>query len=106
MRAEEFSRFFDRHFQHIADALVVIADGKGLLVKPFAGTAVTWHPTGRQKIHLQLDCALSGTNLASASFHVKRKAAGIVSANPSLRQLREHLSNFIEYLHVSARNRA
>src|ERR1700722_5450563 len=106
MGAEELSCFLDRHFQHVADASIVVANRQGLLIKTFAGTTVAWHPTRRQKVHLQLDSALTGTDFATAALHIKREPAGVISPNPSFREVREHLPDFIKHLNVSRRNRA
>ena len=75
MCREKFRGFFDRHLHHVADRFFVVENFERLRVVASAAAIFTRHITARQKIHLQLDDALSFARLAAAAFRVEGEPA-------------------------------
>src|SRR5262249_38824850 len=105
-RVEEIDGFLDRHREHVADALVAIADRERLLVEalPAAGVAVEEHVG--EKAHLLADFALTGADLAAAAGDVEREAIRGIAAEPRLRRQREDPADLVQKADVGRGDRA
>ena len=71
MHRKELRRFLDRHFHDVADRFFVVQNFQRLRIVTSAVAIFAGHITARQKIHLQLDHALTLARLATAALGIK-----------------------------------
>ena len=71
---------FAGHFQDVADGLAFVVDFQGFAVVALAVTDFAGHIDIRQKVHFDLDDAVTGTVFAAAAFDVEAETAGAVAA--------------------------
>src|ERR671918_1064408 len=105
MRRKELRRFLDRHLHYVANRFIVIENFERLRIVTATAAIFAGHITAREKIHYQLDHALTSARLAAAAFGVKREPARRIPANTRDRQLRVKIADFVKYFDVCARRR-
>ena len=71
MRPKKFRRFFDRHFHDVADRLFIVEHFERLWIVTATTAVLTRHQRLRQKIHLQLDHALTFAVFATATLGIE-----------------------------------
>ena len=82
--AKERERLGHGHVEHIADALAVIGDLKGLAIIALAVADLAGHVDVGQEVHLYLYLAVTLAGFATPSRYVEREASRTVATSPAL----------------------
>ena len=94
---KELQSFFHCHIQHICNRFAFIFYIQRLAVIPFAVTDFTRHINIRQKVHLDLYDAISGTGFAASALDIKTESSFGKSVHLGIlrrsKQIPDHIKN-------------
>src|SRR6185503_18088910 len=91
--AEEIGRLGNRHIEDIGDRLVLEFDFQRLTIVALAVALVAGDIDIRQKVHLDLENAVTLAGLATAALHIEREPPRLITAGFRFRQAREPVAN-------------
>ena len=100
---KEVDRLGDRHVEYLGDVLALELNVKCVAVEPGPVADLARHVHVGQKVHLDLDRAVTRASLATPTLDVEAKPPGLVAAHLGLVGLGEQLANLVEHTGVGRR---